>query len=112
MHCGIIDELHSIKDRNIYDVSKQSMGARTQPLLLIISTAGFVRENIYDNRYEYIIEGLLNTLLISFFAVLHNFAVLFLCTKSRVYDFVLFEYDFNTKLHLVWKSALNLRILC
>lgn len=53
MHCGIIDELHSIKDRNIYDVSKQSMGARTQPLLLIISTAGFVRENIYDNRYEY-----------------------------------------------------------
>lgn len=53
MHCGIIDELHSIKDRNIYDVSKQSMGARTQPLLLIISTAGFVRENIYDNRYEH-----------------------------------------------------------
>lgn len=53
MHCGIIDELHSLKDRNIYDVSKQSMGARTQPLLLIISTAGFVRENIYDNRYEY-----------------------------------------------------------
>ncbi len=53
MHCGIIDELHSIKDRNIYDVSKQSMGARIQPLLLIISTAGFVRENIYDNRYEY-----------------------------------------------------------
>lgn len=62
MHCGIIDELHSLKDRNIYDVSKQSMGARTQPLLLIISTAGFVRENIYDNRYEHaekVLEGII-----------------------------------------------------
>lgn len=53
MHCGIIDELHSIKDRNIYDVSRQSMSARQQPLLLMITTAGFVRENIYDERYEH-----------------------------------------------------------
>lgn len=53
MHCGIIDELHSLKDRNIYDVSKQSMGARTQPLLFMITTAGFVRESIYDDMYEY-----------------------------------------------------------
>ena len=53
MHCGIIDELHSLKDRNIYDVSKQSMGARTQPLLFMITTAGFVRESICDDMYEY-----------------------------------------------------------
>lgn len=53
LHCGIIDELHSIKDRNIYDVSKQSMGTRTQPLLVMITTAGFVRECIYDDMYEY-----------------------------------------------------------
>ena len=53
MHCGIIDELHSIKDRNIYDVSKQSMGTRTQPLLFMITTAGFVRECIYDDMYDY-----------------------------------------------------------
>lgn len=53
MHCGIIDELHSLRDRNIYDVSKQSMGARTQPLLFMITTAGFVRESIYDDMYEY-----------------------------------------------------------
>lgn len=59
MHCGIIDELHSIKDRNIYDVSKQSMGARTQPILFIITTAGFVRESIYDDMYEYS-ENVLN----------------------------------------------------
>ena len=48
VHCGIIDELHSLKDRNLYDVIKQSMGARQQPLLFMITTAGFVRENIYD----------------------------------------------------------------
>ena len=52
MHCGILDEIHAMKDRNIYDVSKQSMGARQQPLLCEISTAGFVRENIYDSQYE------------------------------------------------------------
>lgn len=61
MHCGIIDELHSIKDRNIYDVSKQSMSAREQPLLLMITTAGFIREGIYDSRYEYA-ENVLNGL--------------------------------------------------
>lgn len=59
MHCGIIDELHSIKDRNIYDVSKQSMSAREQALLIMITTAGFVREGIYDSRYEYA-ENVLN----------------------------------------------------
>lgn len=53
VHCGIIDELHSIKDRNIYDVTKQSMSSRQQPVLFMITTAGFVRENIYDDMYEY-----------------------------------------------------------
>ena len=59
MHCGIIDELHSLKDRNIYDVTKQSMSARTHPLLFMITTAGFVRENIYDDMYKYS-EDILN----------------------------------------------------
>lgn len=52
-HCGIVDELHTLKDRNIYDVTKQSMSSRQQPLLFMITTAGFVRENIYDSMYEY-----------------------------------------------------------
>jgi phage terminase large subunit-like protein len=53
LHCGIIDELHAIKDRNIYDVSKQSMSARRQPLMFMMTTAGFVRECIYDSLYKY-----------------------------------------------------------
>ena len=59
MHCGILDEIHAWKDRNIYDVSKQSMGARQQPLLIEISTAGFIRENIYDSQYQ-LAEDILN----------------------------------------------------
>lgn len=58
IHCGIIDELHSIKDRNLYDVIKQSMSAREQPLLYMITTSGFVRECIYDDMYEYAIKVL------------------------------------------------------
>ena len=48
-----IDELHAIKDRNLYDVMKQAMSARQQPLLWMTTTAGFVRECIYDDIYKY-----------------------------------------------------------
>lgn len=53
VHMGIVDEMHALKDRNLYDVVKQSMSARKQPLMWSISTAGFVRENIYDDMYDY-----------------------------------------------------------
>ena len=54
------DEIHAWKDSNLYDVMVDSMVARTQPLLLITTTAGFVREGIYDQKvdeYEMIIAG-------------------------------------------------------
>lgn len=52
-HFGVVDEAHAIRDRELYDVIKQSMQSRRQPLMLTITTAGTVRENIYDNLYEY-----------------------------------------------------------
>jgi phage terminase large subunit-like protein len=52
-HNVIMDEVHAWKDRNLYDVMKQSMPAREQPILDIITTAGFVRNGIYDSLYEY-----------------------------------------------------------
>lgn len=52
-HCVIIDELHGIKDRNLYEVMKQSQSARRQPLLIMITTAGTVRECIFDDMYDY-----------------------------------------------------------
>ena len=53
VHYGIMDELHAIKDRNLYDVIKQAMTAREQPILDMITTAGFVRECIFDSIYTY-----------------------------------------------------------
>jgi phage terminase large subunit-like protein len=52
-HNVIMDEVHAWKDRNLYDVMKQSMKSREQPLLDIITTAGFVRGGIYDSLYDY-----------------------------------------------------------
>jgi phage terminase large subunit-like protein len=53
VHYAIMDELHAIKDRNLYDVIKQAMSAREQAMLAMITTSGFVRECIYDSIYEY-----------------------------------------------------------
>lgn len=52
-HCAVIDELHSIKDRNLYDVVKQANYSRKQPILFQITTSGFNREGIYDDQYNY-----------------------------------------------------------
>lgn len=51
-HAVIIDELHAIRDRNLYEVMKQSTTSRRQPLVVMITTAGTVRECIFDNMYE------------------------------------------------------------
>lgn len=51
-HAVIIDELHAIKDRNLYEVMKQSTSSRRQPLVVMITTAGTVRESVFDNLYE------------------------------------------------------------
>lgn len=53
VHCAVIDELSAIKNRDIYDLIKQAMGARRQPLLFCITTNGFVREGIFDAQYDY-----------------------------------------------------------
>lgn len=52
-HLVIIDELHSIKDRSLYEVMKQSQSARRQPLLVMITTAGTIRECIFDDMFKY-----------------------------------------------------------
>ena len=51
-HAVIIDELHAIKDRNLYEVMKQSTSSRRQPLVVMITTSGTVRESVYDSIYE------------------------------------------------------------
>ncbi|WP_418446314.1 terminase large subunit [Cloacibacillus evryensis] len=47
----VMDELHGVRDRNLYEVMRQSQAARRQPLLVMITTAGTVRECIFDDMY-------------------------------------------------------------
>ncbi|GHU96334.1 terminase [Clostridia bacterium] len=48
-----LDELHGVRDRNIYEVLKQSQSVRRQPLFVSITTAGTTRENIFDDLYNH-----------------------------------------------------------
>ena len=52
VHCSLIDELHAIEDKNLYDVIVDGMSAREQPLSIITTTAGTVREGIFDIKYD------------------------------------------------------------
>lgn len=49
---AIIDEVHELP-RAIYDILKQSMSIRQDPLMSMITTAGFVREGLFDDTYSY-----------------------------------------------------------
>lgn len=53
--CAIIDEIHELK-REIYDILKQSTSTRSQPLVSMITTAGFVREALFDDMLDYAIK--------------------------------------------------------
>ena len=51
VHCGIIDELHAHKTREVVEVIDTATGSRSQPLLWQITTAGFNRAGIcYETR--------------------------------------------------------------
>lgn len=39
-HCAIVDEYHEHKTSDLYDTMQTGMGARSQPLMLVITTAG------------------------------------------------------------------------
>lgn len=49
----IYDELHAAPNRELYDVLTTSQGARSQPLMLAISTAGFDRHSILWELYSH-----------------------------------------------------------
>lgn len=55
----IIDELHAHRDRGVYDVLVTSMGAREQPLVFIITTAGVYNpESIGWELHDYAVKVL------------------------------------------------------
>ena len=59
-HAVIYDEIHCAPNRELWDVLSTSMGARTQPLMLGITTAGYDRNSICWELHDYgqkIIDG-------------------------------------------------------
>lgn len=62
VHGALMDEIHQWKNgRALYDIIADGVSVRNQPLIFITSTAGTVREDIYDQKYdeaERVINGL------------------------------------------------------
>jgi len=62
IHCSIVDELHAHKTRAVYDVLDSATGARSQPLILMITTAGSDRSGICYEQRDYTIKVLERTI--------------------------------------------------
>lgn len=53
VHCALMDEIHQWKHgRALFDIIADGVTAREQPLIFMTSTAGVIREDIYDEKYE------------------------------------------------------------
>lgn len=53
VHCALMDEIHQWKNgRTLFDIVADGITAREQPLIFMTSTAGTIREDIYDQEYE------------------------------------------------------------
>ena len=53
VHFALFDELAACTNRDQYDLLDEGMASRTQPMMLCITTNGFERGNIFDDRYYY-----------------------------------------------------------
>lgn len=62
VHCALIDELHGHKDRGLWDVLETGTGARVQPLVWAITTAGSNKTGICYEQRTYISKVLNNTI--------------------------------------------------
>lgn len=52
LNACLADELHAWTDKNLYDVTYDSMTAREEPLYIICSTSGTVRDGIFDIKLD------------------------------------------------------------
>ncbi len=71
-HLAILDELHAHPDRALFDVIRSSFGARKNPLLWIITTAGYDNQGVcYEQRTSAVkvLEGVVD--------LPHLFAIIF-----------------------------------
>ncbi|MFA5672660.1 MAG: terminase TerL endonuclease subunit, partial [Synergistaceae bacterium] len=62
-HLGIFDEIHEYKTYKLINVIKNSTGARRQPLIIYITTAGYQLDGPlmdFDERAADVLEGVIN----------------------------------------------------
>ena len=52
VHGALFDEVHAWKDMNLYDVVVDGTSSREQPMVFTTSTAGTVRESVFDRLYD------------------------------------------------------------
>jgi len=53
-HCAIVDELHEHEKRDVWDSMASALGAREQPLLIAITTAGYNTGGICYEQRKYL----------------------------------------------------------
>ena len=58
VHMCVFDEMAAAEDRSIFDLIRQGTGAREQPLMIAITTQGFVRDNLWDHERDYAVQWL------------------------------------------------------
>lgn len=72
VHAGLIDEYHAHPNDGMYNVLRSGMGARRQPLLWVITTAGFDKDCACHIEQEYaqnILDGVFSD--DSYFAIIY-----------------------------------------
>ncbi len=52
VHGALLDEIHAWQDQNLYDVIVDGTSSREEPLVFITTTAGTVRERVFDLKYD------------------------------------------------------------
>lgn len=53
LHGLIADELHAWRDRELWDAVTTASGARSQPLIVVITTAGWDKNSVWYEVYQY-----------------------------------------------------------
>lgn len=72
-HYGLIDEVHAHKDNGVYNVIETGMGSRRQPLMWVITTAGFNKKGFGYSLHNYARKILQKSLTNeSFFAIIYS----------------------------------------
>ncbi|HEA68641.1 MAG TPA: hypothetical protein ENI07_17720 [Desulfobacterales bacterium] len=72
-HFASLDELHAHPDPRVHDLIIDSLGSRSQPMVLIITTAGFDQAGVCYQRREYLTQILKKTIADdSFFGIIYT----------------------------------------